>query len=97
MGQEAKPCLLLGYLEHTQGYRLYDKKTNRIFRCRDVVFYEDETTKTNYRMEPINDSEEDDESDSAGDRSEDLEESFKTPTNEVNSERKENQDASQES
>lgn len=82
--KKAKPCLLLGYLEHTQGYRLYDTEAKKVFRCRDVVFYENET---NYRIEPVNDSKEDDDSDSVGDCADDTEESFNTPVNEISSER----------
>lgn len=39
--EKARSCLFLGYLEHTKGYRLYDEKTKKIFRNRDVIFYED--------------------------------------------------------
>lgn len=83
---------MLGYLEHTRGYRLYDTEAKKVFRCRDVVFYEDETTKTNYQLESTNNSEEDDnKSDSVGDCTDNTEESFETT-----SEKEDNPDTKEE-
>lgn len=40
---KAKECLFLEYLEHSKGYCLFDEKTERVFKARDVVFLEDKT------------------------------------------------------
>ncbi|KAG5324467.1 POLX protein, partial [Pseudoatta argentina] len=36
-----KVYIFVGYLENTKGYRLYDESTQKVFKSRDVVFYED--------------------------------------------------------
>lgn len=77
MGSKGKICLFMGYLEHIKGYRLYAEETRKIFRSRDVIFYEDsaEVDKTAYMMPVAYDLEEvDDSADSVGDCSNDQEE-----------------------
>lgn len=74
--EKAKSCLFLGYLEHTKGYFLYDEKANKIFRSRDVIFYEDaaSNTKITHMMSTKDDPEDDGEEESSSD----SEESFET-------------------
>lgn len=103
--EKARSCLFLGYLEHTKGYRLYDEKTKKIFRSRDVIFYEDvasnaEKVKIAHMMSIKDDSEDDEDgADSVEDSSSDSEESFETPDgreSELNPELEESQDTDDE-
>lgn len=38
--EKSRDCLFIGYLEHSKGYRLFDTKTEKVFKDRDVVFLE---------------------------------------------------------
>lgn len=81
--EKGKPCLFMRYLEHTKGYRLYDEEQQKIFRSRDVVFYEDATTsavnKEMIQEVSLNSEDEEDRIDLSDDNSSNLEEDFETP------------------
>jgi len=38
--QKSRECIFVGYLENSKGYRLFDIKTNKVFKSRDVIFLE---------------------------------------------------------
>jgi hypothetical protein len=42
LDSKSKKCILLGYGEHTKGYRLYDPERRRVLYSRDVKFNENE-------------------------------------------------------
>lgn len=44
--EKSKPCIFLGYLQHTQGYRLWDKKKIKVFKSRDVIIYQEKNKNT---------------------------------------------------
>ena len=43
LDDKAFPCILVGYGNEEFGYRLWDPVKKKIFRSRDVIFYEDQT------------------------------------------------------
>lgn len=101
--EKARSCLFLDYLEHTKGYRLYDEKTKKIFRSRDVIFYENAVSNAEkeeiIHMMSTKDDSENDGAVSMEDSSSDSEESFEMPDgreSELNPELEESQDTDDE-
>lgn len=85
--KKAKACIFLGYLEHTKEYCLYDEKEEKIFRSRDVIFYEDAARKTNYWLTSQDNSESNKENaDSVRDSEDDSEESYSMPNEDIDEE-----------
>ena len=53
---KTKECIFLGYLYDHFGYRLWDPEKQKVFRSRDVVFFEDQTFEDLKKKTPVNTS-----------------------------------------
>ena len=48
---KALPCIFIGYGNEEFGYKVWDPKTRKVIRSRDVVFHEDQTMKDSNKEE----------------------------------------------
>ena len=51
LDDKALPCIFIGYGNEEFGYKVWDPKTRKVIRSRDVVFHEDQTMKDSNKEE----------------------------------------------
>ena len=51
LDDKALPCIFIGYGNEEFGYKVWDPKTRKVIRSRDVIFHEDQTMKDSNKEE----------------------------------------------